>query len=160
MIAKRQDKKKEWARNIFLVILAVGVVVVFFNLDIMRKGESIFSRTADKKLKFTGDLVRKAYTSKEIDRLIRFIKRHNDLIETATIETSLQDTYKKVGPGSPLIFEVHMVMTDGVTISTPVRRTTRKELASDILMKLNKDIRAYKKLKKQGKKIKSLVNTM
>lgn len=159
-LKRKKESKNEWARNLLLVILAVGVVVVFFNLDIIPTGESVFSRTADKKLKFTGDLERDAYTKKEVNRLIRFIKINTEYIETTTVETSLQDEYRKVTPQSQLVFEIHMVMTDDVTISTPTRRTTRGQLVPDILTKLDKDMRAYKKLKKQGKKIKSLVNTM
>jgi len=150
----------EWARNIFLVILAVVVVVIFFNLDIMHKGESVFSRTADKKIKFTGDLKYNAYTKREVERIIKFIKRHEKLIDTATIETSVQDKYKKLTGVSQIIFEVHLVMLNGATVSTPTRRTTRKKLVSSILTKLDKDMRAYKRLTIDGQKVKSLVNTM
>ena len=157
---KRKSHRGEQIRNVILVLLAIGVVVVFFNLDIMRKGESMFSRKADNKLNFTGDLKRKAYSKTEVSRLIKYIKRHNKIIETATVETTVQDTYKKMTGTSPIVFEVHIVMLDGATISTPTRRTTRKKLVSDILAKISKDIRAYKKLIKDGKKVKSLVNTM
>lgn len=160
MMIKRKSKNSERVRNTILVLLAVGVVVVFFNLDIMRKGESMFSRTADKKLTFKGDLKRKAYSKKEVSRIIGYIKRHNEFIDTVTVETSIQDSYKKITSKSPIVFEVHLVMNDGATISTPTRRTTRKELVSDILTKISKDMRAYKKLIKEGKKVKSLVNTM
>jgi len=52
-----------------------------------------------------------------------------------------------------------LVMKDGTTISTSARRSTRGKLIPAVLTKLNKDIKAYKKLKKEGKKMKSLINT-
>ena len=160
MIRRRHDKKKEWTRNILLIILAVGVVYIFFNLDIMRKGESVFSQTADKKLKFSGDLTRNDYGQGEFNRLLRFIKRHDSLIDSATIEVSGQDSYRKITNASQVIFEVRLRMSDGATIATPTRRTTRKELVTEILAKLNKDMKAYRQMIKDGKKVKSLVNTM
>ncbi|QJB55758.1 hypothetical protein [Pseudodesulfovibrio sp. zrk46] len=160
MNLKRKKQKSERVRNVLMILFALGVVVIFFNLDVMRKGESVFSRTADKKLRFTGDLKREAYSKSEVDRLVKYIKRYNDLIDTATVETTLQDPYKKVTGKSQMIFEVHLVMMDGTTISTPTRRITRTRLVDDILAKMSKDIRAYRKLLKDGKKVKSLVNTM
>lgn len=160
MVTKHKQTKQEWAQSILLVLLAIGVVVVFFNLDIMRKGKSVFSMTAEKKIKFKGDLDRKDYTDREFDQLLKFIKRHDDLIDSATVEVSIQDSYKKVSGSSPMIFEVQLRMSDGATITTPTRRTTRKVLIPDILTKLAKDMRAYKKLIKEGKKVNSLVNTM
>ena len=156
---KRKNKTSERVRNIFLILLAVGVVVIFFNLDMIHKGESVFSKSADNKLNFTGDLKVKAYSKAEIERLVKYIKRHNEIIDTATVRTSVQDTSKKLTGKSQVTFEVNLIMKDGATISTPTRRSTRKELVSDILSKVNKDIRAYKKLIKEGKKVKSLVNT-
>jgi len=157
---KRRNKNSERVRNVILVLLAVGVVIIFFNLDIMQKGESVFSRTATNKLNFKGDLKRKAYSKKEVSRIIKYIKRHNKVIDTMTVETSIQDSYKKITSKSPIVFEVHMIMQGGATISTPTRRTTRKELVAEVLAKVNKDIKAYNKLIKEGKKVKSLVNTM
>ncbi len=159
MIKKRKSKTSEHVRNVLMVLFAIGVVVIFFNLDVMRKGESIFSRTADKKLKFSGDMKRKEYTSPEVERLIKYIKRNNKIIESTTIETTVQDPYKKMTGSSQITFTVHMVMSDGSTISTPTRRSTRGKLVENILAKMNKDITAYKKMIKDGKKIKSLINT-
>ncbi len=51
-------------------------------------------------------------------------------------------------------------MRDGLTFTTPVRRSRRSDLPVKILSKLDKDIRAYIELKKQGKKAKGLINTM
>lgn len=160
MVTRRRDRKKEWARNFFLVILAVSVVVIFFNLDIMRDGESVFSRSADKKIKFTGDIGHNDVTPKEMKRLVNYIKRYGDSIEKVVIDSSVQDTYKKLNPSTQLIFEIHVTMANGSTVSTPTRRTTRKDFMSAIITKLKKDMKAYDSLLKQGKKIKSLVNTM
>lgn len=161
MISKRRrEKGREYARNFFLVVLAISVVVIFFNLDIMRKGESVFSKSADKKLKFGGDMKRTDYTKKEVARLLKLVKKYNDSFESVFIEASPQDTYKKTTPTTQVIFEIHVKMKDGSTLSTPARRTKRRDLVSNIIVKLNKDMKAYLDLKKKGKKIKSLVNTM
>ncbi len=55
---------------------------------------------------------------------------------------------------------MHILIVDGGRISTPTRRAARKNLISAILTKLNKDMRAYKRLKKKGQEVDSLVNTM
>ncbi|CCH49324.1 hypothetical protein [Pseudodesulfovibrio piezophilus] len=159
-MAARKNKNNEKIRNILLILFALAVMLVFFNLDIMRSGESVFSRTASKKLTFTGDLGRRDYSEEEVDALLRLIKRHTRIIDTTHIECSVQDRYKKLTDTSQILFEIHMVMQDGARISTPVRRTTRKHLVQDIIAKFNKDISAYKKLIKDGKKVNSLVNTM
>ena len=160
MIVRRRAQKNEWVRNFFLIILAVGVVVVFFNLDIIRHGESVFSKSADKKLKFRGELKRDNYTKKELARLLRYTKKYNDIFEKVSIRTSSQDSYKKIISSTEILFEVQITMTNGFSLSTPVRRTQRKNLVGAIITKLNKDMRAYKDLQKKGKKIKALVNTM
>ena len=160
MPARCRAQKNEWVRNLFLIILAVGVVVIFFNLDIMRHGESVFSKSAERKLNFRGDLKRTNYTQKEIARLLRYTKKYNAIFEKVFIEASAQDDYKKITASTEILFEIHITMTNGSTISTPVRRTKRKNLVPAIITKLNKDMRAYKDLQKKGKKIKSLVNTM
>lgn len=161
MIAeRRKSHKREWVRNTLLTLFAIGVVVVFFNLDIMRKGESIFSRTAENKLNFSGDLARKSFKKSEVDQLLKYIKRNKNLIDKFTIETSLDDSYKKITNTTQIAFSVHMIMKDGAKISTPTRRATRKQLVPAIFAKVKKDMRAYRKLLKEGKKVKSLVNTM
>lgn len=158
-ISKRQRKKtSEKVRNFLLVIVAVGMVVIFFNLDIIRDGESVFTKSAETKLRFKGDLHRKAYTDKEQERIISFVKKHDDSIESVTIETTRDSTYGKLTPSSQILFEIHIVLTDGATISTPTRRTARRGLVRDIIYKLNKDMKAYESL--DGKEIKSLINTM
>jgi hypothetical protein len=157
---KTRDKNRERTRNFILVILAVGMVVFFFNLDMVREGESIFSRNAEQKLSFAGDLDRRAFTQKEVDRLLAFVRRHDALLENVTIETSLQDRYRSVGPSTELLFEIRMTTTDGGTISAPTRRALRKNLVQAVLAKLDKDIRAYIKVNEDNDKVKSLVNTM
>jgi len=160
MIARHRDRKKEWARNFFLAILAVGVVVVFFNLDIMDKGKSVFSMTADRKLKFSGKLTHRDFTKKEFTKLLNYTKKHNDIFDKVSIEASPQDSYKKISPSTQILYEIHVILTDGGTLSTPVRRTTRKNLVKSIITKLNKDTRDYLEIKGQGKKFKSFINTM
>lgn len=159
MNAKRKNKAKEWARNAILVILAVGLVVVFFNLDIMQKGESVFSREGSVKLRFQGDLGRRDYGKAEVDELVRYINRESKIMQSATLETRLQDSYRKVTDTSQVIFEIHLVMKDGTRISTPARRSRRDALIRSVVEKLDKDISAYKQLKRQGKEMKSLINT-
>jgi len=160
MLPRHRGRKKEGVRNFFLIILAVGVVVIFFNLDIMRDGESVFSRSADKKLRFEGGLKRNNYTDKEIDRIVRYTKKHNDLFDRVAIKASPQDSYKKISPSTEILFEVHVRMLDGSTLSTTLRRTKRKDLVPSIISKLSRDMRAYKNILKKGKKIKAFINTM
>ncbi|MDD3312237.1 hypothetical protein [Pseudodesulfovibrio sp.] len=155
-----RDRAKERARNIFLVILAVGLVVIFFNLDVMRKGESVFSKNADRKLRFAGQLARKSYAAPEIDRLLAFIRRYDKDIESLTVRASTQDAYGKIDRDTSILFELQMVMADGATIDTPVRRSPRGQLVSAILEKLNKDMKAYLSLKKRGKDVDTLLNVM
>lgn len=161
MIAeRRKSRKREWVRNSLFTLFAIGVVVIFFNLDIMRKGESVFSRTAENKLNFSGDMTRKHFKDSEVEQLLKYIRVNKKLIESFTIETSLDDSYKKITNTTQVAFSIHMVMSDGTKISTPTRRATRKKLVSAIFAKVKKDMRVYRKLLKEGKKVKSLVNTM
>jgi hypothetical protein len=157
---RHRDRAKEYGRNIFLILLAVVMVVIFFNLDMIREGDSVFSKSADKKLKFTGRLEEKNFSEKEVGRVLGFVKRYDDQIDSLVIRTSAQDSYTKISGNTELLFEITMVMNNGSTISTPVRRARRKALVSEVMQKLNKDMRAYQRLKKQGKKVDSLVNTM
>jgi len=160
MKSRRRERAPDRMRNIFLVILAVGLVVIFFNLDTLRQGESVFSKTADRKLRFSGQLARKSYSGPEVDRLLAFIRRYDADIGTLTVQTSTQDAYGKIDRDTPILFELRMTMTDGAVIDTPVRRSPRGQLISAILEKLNKDIRTYRTLKKQGKDVETLLNVM
>lgn len=154
------DRSRERTRNFILVLLAAGMVVFFFNLDMVTEGESLFSRNPERKLSFAGDLDRKAFSAKEVDRLLAFIKRHDALIESVVVQTSIQDRYRAVTATTELMFEIRMVMADGGTISAPTRRAVRDTLVTAILEKLDKDIRAYEKINRKNGKVKSLVNTM
>lgn len=154
----RRKKTSERIRNVFLVIIAIGMVIVFFNLDMVKDGESVFSRSAENKLRFKGDLKQKAFSEKEYDRIIGFVERYDDAIESVTILTTRDSDYGKVTPSSQILFEITIVMVEGASISTPTRRTSRRGLVKDIMYKLDKDMKAYQEL--DGKKIKSLINTM
>jgi hypothetical protein len=158
--SKRRKKSAEWTRNILLVLAAAAVIVIFFNLDLMRKGESVFSNSAAKKLKFTGGLGRRAYTDREIERMLGYIRARNDLFEEVKVQASPQDRYRAIEPDTEIIFELHVTMTDGVTFSTPTRRVKRRDLVVNLLNKLDKDLRAYKKLKKEGRNPSSMINLM
>ncbi|AMK10057.1 hypothetical protein [Pseudodesulfovibrio indicus] len=157
---RRHSRTAEWTRNILLILAAAAVIFIFFNLDIVRKGESVFSQSADKKLKFAGELHRRDYVPKEVQRLLDYIKVRNKLIEEVRIEASPQDRYREIGPNTAILFEVHVTLSDDFTFSTPVRRTRRGELVTSVLAKLDKDIQAYLDLKKQGKNPSSMINTM
>lgn len=160
MIRKRHSKTTEWTKNIFLILLAGAVIWIFFSLDIIKKGESMFSNTASKKLKFSGSFNRKDYTDREVDRLLSYIKTRNRLFEEVKIQASIQDTYRAITPETEILFEIHVTMKNGFTFTTPLRRTKRKRLVTGILTKLDKDVRAYLEMQKQGKKMKGLINTM
>lgn len=155
-----RDRSRERTRNFILVLLAVGMVVFFFNLDMVTEGESLFSRNPERKLSFSGDLDRKAFSAKEVERLMAFIKRHDATIESVVVQTSIQDRYRAVTDSTELMFEIRMVMIDGGTISAPTRRAVRGNLVTAILEKLDKDIQAYEKINKKSDKVKSLINTM
>ncbi len=158
-VKKHRVTTGEKVRNILLVLLAIGTVVVFFNLNISREGESVFSSSSNIKMRFSGDLKQDAYTEKEIASLTRFIDRYKNEIERTEFQVMLQDNYKKLKKSSPLTFEVRLTMKDGATIETPTWRTTRGKMIPDMLTKMKKDMKAYLELKKSGKKVKSFVNT-
>jgi hypothetical protein len=158
--SKRRKKSAEWTRNIFLVLVAAAIIAIFFNLDLMRKGESVFSNSAAKKLKFSGGLGRRAYTEGEIERMLGYIKARNDLFQEVKIQASPQDGYKAVTPDTDIIFELHVTMADGFTFSSPTRRVARRDLVVSLLNKLDKDLRAYQKLKKEGRNPSSMINLM
>lgn len=160
MVKKRRTKTAEHTRNFFLVVLAVMMIVIFFNLDIIREGESVFSKTSEKKLKFTGDLGRSDFTKKEVAKVMKFLKKYDKLYQEVIIQTSKQDSYKKVGPTSEILFDIRINMIDGSSVTTPTRRIKRNKLSPEIIAKLKKDLKAYKELKDKGTKVKSLVNTM
>ena len=150
----------EWTRNTILILLAITALVIFFNLDIVRKGDSVFTNSAKRQLKFSGTLDRKDFTDKEINRIANYIKVRKKLFKEIKIDASPQDSYKKVTPTTQVLFEIHVTMADGFTFSTPVRRTQRARLSKAIVSKLDKDVQVYLKLKKEGKTPKSLINTM
>lgn len=157
---KKRTTKKEHARNLLLILLALGAVALFYSLDIVRDdGDTVFTKSSSQKLRFSGDLKRKDYNSKEIQELTSFIKRYTKEIEQTDISVTLQDSYTRVKPTTQVIFEINMVMSDGTTINTPTWRTTRERLVERLLTKMNKDMKAYLQIKEKGKKIKSLVNT-
>ncbi len=160
MNKRRHNKTMEIVRNVLLIAFAVIIVVIFFNLDIIRKGESVFSSTATTELKFTGGMSDKDYSDKEIAKLRSYLKIRKKIIQEITIQAAPQDKYKETKPTTDILFEVHVVMKDGFSFSTPLRRTKRKDLTNGILSKLNKDVQAYQQLKKEGKKAKTMVNTM
>ena len=160
MSKRRRSRAEEIARNIFFIGFAILVVVIFFNLDIMNKGESLFSRTTTADIRFSGDMGEKDYTAKELGRLRGYLKTHKKLVREITIQAAPQDSYKKIQPSTDILFEVHVVMHDGFTFTTPLRRTSREDLTKSIMSKLDKDIRAYSTLKKDGQKAKTMINTM
>lgn len=160
MNKRRRHTVAETIRNILLIALAVLMVVIFFNLDLINKGESVFSRSAVTDLKFSGGLGAKDYTDSEISKMRSFLKKRQKILQEVKIEARPQDKYKAIKPNTDILFEVHVVMKDGFKFSTPLRRVQRKDLAQSILTKLDKDVRAYLELKKQGKKAKTMVNTM
>ncbi|WP_207263996.1 hypothetical protein [Desulfovibrio sp. Huiquan2017] len=157
---KHRQKKTEIARNIFLILVAGAVIYIFFNLDLVRKGESVFSNSASKKLQFSGTLSPRDYTDREIERILNYIKARNDLFQEVKVDASTQDSYGAVGPDSAIIFELHVIMTDGFTFTTPARRTPRRDLVVSLLRKLDKDVRTYRQLKKEGRNPSSMINTM
>jgi len=159
MATKKEKKIEELARNIILIVLAVGVVVIFFNLDIMKKGESMFSRQGSVKLRFKGDLGKDDYSDAEEGDLLSYLNKYKDVVTSAVLETRLEDSYRKVTANSQIIFEVHLTMTDGSVVSTPARRAKRSALIPGVLQKLDKDLSAYRKLKNLGKEMKKLINT-
>lgn len=160
MNKKRQSKTVEWTRNLLLILLAGGMVVIFFNLDMIKKGESVFSHHGSRKLKFQGALGPKDFSEKELDSIEDYIKVRDKLLEEIIIQTSVQDTYREVTEQSDILFEMHVTMEDGFEFITTLRRTQRKKLPTSIVRKLDKDIRAYLKLKKEGRDLKGLINTM
>lgn len=159
-IRRRKDREKEIARNVLLVILAIAVVVIFFNLDVIREGDSAFTRSADKMLTFRGELEQQDLTDREVDRLVAFIKRNKDLVEQMTVETSVQRGYREITGDTRVTFEVHLSLKDQVDFSTTTRHAKRSQLVTAILAKLDKDIRAYRDLLRRGIKVKSFINTM
>ncbi|WP_338668942.1 hypothetical protein [Pseudodesulfovibrio methanolicus] len=156
----RRNKSAEWTRNLVMILAAAAVIYVFFNLDLVRKGESVFTNNAAKKLKFSGGLGRKAYTGREIERMLGYIQARNDLFEEVRVDASSQDRYKAVTPDTDIVFELHVAMADGFTFSTPAHRVPRRDLVVSLLNKLDKDLRAYQKLKKEGRNPSSMINTM
>nr|WP_287411738.1 hypothetical protein [Pseudodesulfovibrio sp.] len=160
MKRRSSSKTMEWTRNTLLILLAVTALVIFFNLDVVRKGDSVFTNRAQRQLKFSGTLNRKDFTSKEMDRIANYVQTNKKLFKEIKIDAAPQDSYKKITPTTQVLFELHVTMADGFTFSTPVRRTQRAKLSKSIVSKLDKDVRVYLKLKKEGKNPTSLINTM
>ncbi|BDQ38093.1 hypothetical protein SYK_24530 [Pseudodesulfovibrio nedwellii] len=157
---KKKNQNIEIVRNIVLILIAVGSMLIFFNLDIIHKGKSMFTHSGSKRLEFNGSIGKDDLTDKEISRLVNYINKHTKILKKILLKASPQDSYRKITPKTQILFEVQITMHDGFTFTTPVRRVQRKELTNGVLVKLDKDIRAYLDLKKQGKEVKSLINTM
>ncbi|WP_243544592.1 hypothetical protein [Pseudodesulfovibrio tunisiensis] len=160
MARKRKSASQEKTRNILLALLALTMLGIFFSLDLTNRGESMFSREASRKIRFLGDLQERDYTSREVSRLLRYVKRHNGDFRRVLVTVSVQDSYRKVTPDSEMLFEVRVELADGSSLETPVRRATRRDLMDAILAKLDKDVRAYETLRRKGTTGKSLINTM
>jgi hypothetical protein len=92
--------------------------------------------------------------------MLGYIKARNDLFQEVKVQASPQDRYKAVTPDTDVLFELHVTMADGFTFSTPTRRVARRDLVVSLLNKLDKDLRAYQKLKKEGKNPSSMINLM
>lgn len=155
----KNNQQREWLKNTVIILLALVMVVIFFNLDFMQKGESVFSQKAQNKIHFRGVLKSKAFEEAEMDRLVNTIKRYDNLLERVVIVTSVDDTYRTVVGSTQVVFEVLMTLTDNGTISTPGKRVTREQLVDAILDKMHKDLEVYQRLKKEGKDFKSLINS-
>lgn len=159
-LRSRREREKEITRNVLLIILAIGVVVIFFNLDVLKRVGSEFTNSADKRLLFRGELGKRQFSDKEIDRLVAFIERNKDQVEQMTVETSVQRGYREITGDTRVTFEVHLTLKNDVEFSTTARRERRDHLTSGILAKLDKDMRAYRELLRKGIKVKSFINTM
>jgi len=155
----KSRRQQEWVKNIVIILMAVIVVVIFFNLDFIQKGESVFSQKAQNKVYFEGALKSTEFEEKEVDRIVDTIRKHNDLLEKVVIITSVDDEYRKVIGSTQVVFEVLMTVKNNGTISTPGKRVTRDRLVDAVLYKMNKDIKVYRRLKKEGKDFDSLINS-
>ncbi|WP_285906110.1 hypothetical protein [Pseudodesulfovibrio pelocollis] len=155
-----REKSRERTRNFLLVLLAGIVVAIFFNLDMLPEGETVFERSADRKLTFAGDLGRKDFTPEERAQIMEFIRRHDSRLANVTIEITLQDPYRAVTDTTEVIFSVRMAMADGGSVSAPTRRARRSNLVPAVLDKLDKDIKAYGIIDDGDGKGRSLINTM
>lgn len=160
MSRKRRSKAEETARNVFFIVVAILVVVVFFNLDLLHKGDSLFSRTTVADIKFSGDLKRKNYAPEEIDRMQARLGRHGKLVQEITIRTSVQDAYREVTPDTEILFDIRVVLRNGFVFTTPPRRSPRRDLPAGVMIKLEKDLKAYRTIKEQGRDPGTLINTM
>ncbi|NDV20657.1 hypothetical protein GO013_14695 [Pseudodesulfovibrio sp. JC047] len=160
MRRKRTSHSMEKTRNTILVLLAVSALAIFFNLDAVRHGRSIFTNHAQRQLKFSGSLEREDFSAAELKRMTAYLSQREKYFKEVTIKASPQDSYRKVTPSTPILFEIQVTMKDGFTFTTPTRRTTRAQLQKSVLAKLDKDVQVYLKLKKSGKKPGGLINTM
>ncbi|MFH1913509.1 MAG: hypothetical protein ABIK45_04460 [Pseudomonadota bacterium] len=155
-----REKSRERTRNFLLVLLAVIGVAIFFNLDMLPDGETVFDRSADRKLTFVGDLGRNDISPGERERIMEFVRRHDSRLANVTIEITLQDPYRAVTDTTEVIFSVRMAMADGGSVSAPTRRARRANLVEAVLDKLEKDIKAYGIVDDGKGKGRSLINTM
>lgn len=156
----RRKEPSHAKRNILSAIVALVVVLTFFSLDYVSDDPSIFSKSADKKLAFRGDLRERDFSQAEVNRLVSFIKRYDGELASVVVRTSLDDDYKEVADDAPVVFTVRLVTVDDVEIDTPSRRTTRANLLPAVLAKLRKDMNAYLEFRESGRDIRTFVNTM
>ena len=156
----RRKKQSHAKRNVICALVALVVVLTFFNLDYFTDSGSPFTKSADKKLRFSGDLQERVFTEREIKRLVAFIKRYDEDLERVRVRTTVDEPYKEVTSDTSVLFVVEATLKGGVEMKTPGRRSSRGNLVQSVISKLDKDMRAFREYRDSGRDIRKFVNTM
>lgn len=165
----KKKKSSEAPRNILLIILAVGMLFIFFSADPFKKKnalqeDNMFTGKMIQKIVFVGQLKGKELDLSKAERkkLKSFMSKKGDLFRQIKVDVSKQDSYVEMTGKTQVLFSLEMEMHDGATVNTPPTRTTRKDLVGRMIWKISKEASGYESLRikpKQKNKMKKLITS-
>ncbi len=165
----KKKKSSEIPRNIILIILAVGMLVIFFSADPFKKKnalqeDNMFTGKMIQKIVFVGQLKGKELdlSKEETKKLKQFMAQKGELFQQVKVDVSKQDSYVEMTGKTQVLFSLEMEMHDGATVKTPPTRTTRKDLVNRMIWKISKEATGYENLRikpKGDSKMKKLITS-
>ncbi|WP_022663005.1 hypothetical protein [Paucidesulfovibrio longus] len=160
-------KPHSHVRDLLLVLLGVGLVIIFFS------SQSRFNFTSrnmtDKerivrKVVYDGELEPKnlGLSPEQLRPLDDLLAEETRNLRQIRIHIERQDRYEKLSDGTELRFWCVLTLDNGSTVRTVISRTRRDGLISSLTRRIRDDLEKYRSsARKMGKeRIDSFTNTM
>lgn len=142
-------KKRRWrglVLNTLLILAAVGLLALFFSLNLFQGGGDLFSKDAARKLYFKGDAGFSDMGEEQRKHLAEVFNRYEEALERVEVVVSKQDSYAELQKGTQMLYEIRIRLVGGGRMSSPVRRTTWERLGKDVAAKVDKDLKGYARM--------------